>query len=49
MVPAAYVLARSDDLRLTPELGEYVRRVDESLGVGPGHRSADLAALFSLP
>lgn len=113
MAPAAYVLVRSDDLRLSPELGEYVRRVDESLerygaeilvqnlparvmegawdgfvtllrfsdmaaaerwydspeyvavrhlrqssstptaiiveGVGPGHRSADLAALFSLP
>lgn len=31
MTRAAYVLVRSEDLRLTPELGEYVRSVDESL------------------
>ncbi|GLB65390.1 hypothetical protein NCCP2495_32700 [Dietzia sp. NCCP-2495] len=33
MAPAAYVLVRSDDLRLTPELGKYVRQVDESLEI----------------
>ncbi|PAY23027.1 hypothetical protein CEY15_10765 [Dietzia natronolimnaea] len=31
MTAPAYVLVRSDDLQLTPELGEYVRSVDASL------------------
>lgn len=31
MSTPAYVLVRSDDLRLTPALGEYVRSVDASL------------------
>lgn len=31
MADPAYVLVRSDDLRPSPELGEYVRSVDASL------------------